>query len=158
MSDGVTDSPCHSRRSRSRAANPPRRRLAEPAGQPTLGLMHTSCMDDVIAVRVRLDTGALRYFVTWGRIFDAVDPSRTEALVLDFAGRCSLGGKALSAETCWSLRDARDETYFYEALVSYSGQLAGRPTDDAGHDRWVADRAAAMAQGREIYYLGLPRP
>lgn len=76
--------------------------------------------------------------------------------MLDHAHRCQLGGEALSAQLCWSLRDARDETYFYEALVSFSADLAGRPTDEAGHDRWSADRAAARTQGREIYYLGLP--
>ena len=95
--------------------------------------------------------------MTWGRIFDAVDPARTEALVLRYASGCSLGGQAMSAEMCWSLQDARDETYFYEAVANYAAQLAGRPTDPAGRARWTEGRAAAMEQGREIYYLGLPR-
>jgi hypothetical protein len=63
----------------------------------------------------------------------------------------------VSADTCRSLRDARDETCFYEALVSLSANLASRPTVDAELDLWLANRAAAITQGREIFYLGLPR-
>jgi hypothetical protein len=112
-------------------------------------------VDDIVAVRVRLDSGDSRYFVTWGRAFDAVDPTKLQEVVLRYAGSCALGGEPVSAEVCWSLRDARDETYFYEAVADFAAQLASRPAD-SGWRGWLDERATEMENGREIYYLGLP--
>jgi hypothetical protein len=42
-------------------------------------------MEDVVAVRVDLVTGESRYFMTWGRIQDVVDPEPLEALVMRHA-------------------------------------------------------------------------
>jgi hypothetical protein len=113
-------------------------------------------VEDIVAVRVALDSGASRYFITWGRVFDSVDPTWTEELVLDASRRFSLGGEPLSAEMCWSLRDARDETYFYEAVAEYAARLAARPTDPDERRAWLAERARDLEAGNGIYYLGLP--
>lgn len=54
-------------------------------------------MEDVIAVEVRLADGARRFFVTWGRIQDPVDPDPVCAVVMRFARGCGLGGEAVTA-------------------------------------------------------------
>lgn len=112
-------------------------------------------MDDIIAVRVRLDTGEDRYFLTWGRVFDRVDSKRTEELVLTSAKQCNLGGQAVSAHLCYSLRDASAEEYFYESLFAMA--CTGGPQFGPHYNDWAAERRHAMEAGREIWYLGKPR-
>ncbi|MEV6931629.1 hypothetical protein AB0M46_45045 [Dactylosporangium sp. NPDC051485] len=113
-------------------------------------------MDDGIAVRVTLEDGAERYFLTWGRIQHAVDPEPVCALVLKWAGQFGLGGRPVSAQLCGTLREAADSgsaPYFFECLL----ELARRPAaDDPGYPQWRASIAAEMEQGRAIYYCGRP--
>ena len=112
-------------------------------------------MEDVVAVMVTLDSGEHRYFMTWGRIQDVIDGAELAALVLREAPRFDLGGEPASAEVCWSLRDARHETYFFEALLAF----AQRPIPyGSGYEAWRAEKAVAMARGEELRYLGRPRP
>jgi hypothetical protein len=109
-------------------------------------------MEDVIAVAVRLEDGAERFFVTWGRIQDAVDHVPVATLVLRHArSGWDLGGTAIGARVCWSLAEARDAPYFYEALVHF-GSLSV-PYGDAYED-WRARIAQEMEKGEHLYYLG----
>ena len=110
-------------------------------------------MDDVVAVEVRLSNGEIRYFITWGRLQSAVDPTAVEALVLDFSRRCALGGEAIEAHLCGSLRDACDEPYFYESLVTFAARY---PRFGPRYKRWRKRMAKRMAEGHEIFYLGAP--
>jgi hypothetical protein len=114
----------------------------------------TVVMDDIVAVEVTLDTGERRYFLTWGRIQAKVDCEPPEALVLEHAGKFALGGTAVSASVCYSLGDASQETYFHECFAELASQRI--PYGD-GYERWRAERAAAMGEGRELNYCGLPR-
>lgn len=113
-------------------------------------------MDDIIAVEVRLADGTPRFFVTWGRIQDAVDTEPVCAVVMRHAPSFSLGGDPVSARVCLSLREAADSDfapYFYECLMSFSrSQL---PTG-ADHEPWRQQRAEAMKGGNEIAYCGQP--
>ena len=115
-------------------------------------------MDDVVAVAVELLTGELRYFITWGRIQDEVDPEPLAALVLEHSSEVALGGPAQRARVCHSLREAADSRsapYFYESLLVFVRQpIPFGP----GYQAWRADRAAAMAMGKEIAYCGEPAP
>lgn len=95
-------------------------------------MANSHAVEDIVAVAVNLDNGDTRYFATGGRIFDSVDPSETERLVLKFANGNSLGGSPVSARVCYLLQDARE--------------------------RWQKDRAKDLRNGRAFYYLGLPRP
>jgi len=111
-------------------------------------------VDDVVAVEVELENGLLRYFVTWGRIQDRVDPQPLEALVLRHSRQFSLPAPAKSARVCGSLREAADSEaapYFYECLLSLGRQPI--PFGD-GYEVWRADRAAAMEEGRGIAFCG----
>jgi hypothetical protein len=114
-------------------------------------------MDNVVAVRVELTNGERRYFVTWGRIQDTVDPQPVETLVLRHSRAFSLGGEVMSAKVCPSLREAADSSsapYFFECLLMFSAQV---PVGD-GYETWRKEREIAMEGGREIAYCGIPFP
>ena len=108
-------------------------------------------MDDWVAVEVRTDTAQTGFFITWGRIQDAVDPGPLEGVILRAATRFQIGGKPLSARVCSSLKDAASQPYFYEALLA----IAQKPIPyGQGFEAWRRERAEAMNEGRDIYFLG----
>ncbi len=75
-------------------------------------------VEDVVAVAVDVDDGTTRFFITWGRIQSTVDPQPLEELVLRHAAGFDLGGTPVRARLCDTLQEARNEPYFFEALVS----------------------------------------
>jgi len=107
-------------------------------------------MEDLVAVALELEDGEEHFFVTWGRIQHPVDPGPLERLVMDNAHGFSLGGTAVRARLCGSLREAAHAPYFYEALFNFArqGPLA------ANYAKWRSARAEAMAAGKELYYVG----
>jgi hypothetical protein len=89
----------------------------------SLDARRTLSMEDVVAVEVELEDGARRYFLTWGRIQDAVDPGPLCALVLAVAPRFALGGTPAHARLCETLRQAAGSDaapYFYECLLRFA--------------------------------------
>ncbi len=48
-------------------------------------------MEDIVALRVTLNTGADRFFLTWGRVFDPVDPEPLIEVVKPHLVRMSRG-------------------------------------------------------------------
>jgi hypothetical protein len=113
-------------------------------------------VDDVIAVRVDLANGARRFFLTFGRIQDAVHPSAVCQLVHAHARGYALGGEPVSAMLCETLREAADTPdapFFYEGFLSL-----GRTVIPFGEDLpdWRAQIAAEMHAGRHLYYCGTP--
>lgn len=112
-------------------------------------------MDDVVAVEVQLADGGRRYFVTWGRIQDPVNPDPLCALVLEMANEAQLGGRAVGARLCDTLREAAisdSAPYFYECLLRFSIPISYGD----GYHVWRAERDEAMHAGREIAYCGRP--
>jgi hypothetical protein len=62
--------------------------------------------------------------------------------------------------SCWNRRagsrwGARSAPYFYESLLTFARQPIPFGPD---YQQWRADRAAAMAMGKEIAYCGEPDP
>jgi hypothetical protein len=110
-------------------------------------------MEDIVAVRVELETGESRYFLTWGRIQDRVDSEILESLVLEYSRRCSLGAAPLRAQLCDSLQEASNEPYFYEGLFSFCSSPI--PLDER-YKNWRKERDLRMKEGKEIYFLGRP--
>jgi hypothetical protein len=113
-------------------------------------------VDDVVAIEVQLADGARRFFLTWGRIQDEVDPEPLCALVLRHATAFSLGGEPIAARVCNTLREAADSNdapYFYECLVEFS--RARIPYGNT-YESWRQERDRAMEHGREISYCGRP--
>lgn len=113
-------------------------------------------MEDVIAVDVRLADGGHRFFVTWGRIQDPVDPDPVCAVVMRCARGYSLGSEPIAAQLCSTLREAaesKEAPWFYEALMSYSRSAI--PFGE-GYEAWREQMVDAMERGKEIYYCGRP--
>lgn len=111
-------------------------------------------MEDIVAVRVKLSSGRSRYFLTWGRIPEAVDPQPLLAIVRGNLHRFDLGGTPKTVEMCPTLQDASGAPYFFETLF----ELAQRPIPfGPGYKAWRRRTLAAMKTGRELHYLGRRR-
>lgn len=107
-------------------------------------------MDNIVAIKITDKVGKPHYLLTWGRIFDAVDPqSLFEVLqphlvsfgLSDFTG----------IKLCRSLKEASDQPYFYEALFSISQH---KIHFGKNYPKWKKKRERKMKSGKEIYYLG----
>ena len=100
-------------------------------------------MEDMVAVEVVLEDGSSRYFMTWGRIQDVVDPEPLEQLILKHSSRVSLRGVPKSARVCSTLSEAQSGPYFFEALLSFaynrfhlmSATSSGERTEEANGKR-----------------------
>lgn len=109
-------------------------------------------LDDLVAVAITFSEGGARYVLAYGRILDTVNPAGLEAVVLKYAQSSDLGGTAVAASACASLREASGEPYFFEALFEMSRNAVepGR----RGYARWKKRIARGMNEGREIWLLG----
>lgn len=94
------------------------------------------------------------YFLTWGRVQDAVETERVEALVARYAKRVTPAkDTVVDVEVCKSLIEARDAPYFFEAFFELcqakipSGWL---------YPLWRRRLASRMERGQGIWFLGLP--
>jgi len=108
-------------------------------------------VDDIVAVEVRLEAGENRYFLTWGRVQDPVDPVPLARLVLSQAHRFGpLGGVPASARVLWSLHPALQAPNFFECFFSMCQAMI--PFGD-GYEKWRSEMATAMERGEQIWYL-----
>ena len=113
-------------------------------------------MDDVVAVRLVMDDGSKRYFVTLGRIFDAVEPQRLLRAVAEHAKAYDLQGTVVEVSLCEMLREAADSSeapYFYEAMLAIS-----RVPIPFGknHAKWQRRTRKAIRRGQHMHYCGGP--
>ena len=108
-------------------------------------------MHDIVAVEVRLVSGERRYFLTWGRIQDSVDPGPVAAVVLRNAHRFAIDGEPESARLLWTLHPAVDTPGFWDAFfdMCQPGKVGTRR-----FSRWRKKIAELQEQGKEIWYLG----
>lgn len=109
-------------------------------------------MHDIVAVEVRLVSGERRYFLTWGRIQDPVEPVPLAALVLRNAGRFAIDGQAESARVLWTLHPAIDTPGFWDAFFDMCQRRI--PFGNRRYERWRKKIAERQGQGKEIWYLG----
>jgi hypothetical protein len=108
-------------------------------------------VEDLVAVELRTKDGQLCYFLTWGRIQDAVDPAPLSELILSVADRFSVPGAPVSARVCGSLQEARGAPLFFEALFEF----AQRPIPfGSDYETWRSETDAKMRAGKEIYFAG----
>jgi hypothetical protein len=63
-------------------------------------------MEDIVAVRLTLISGRMRYFLTWGRIPEVIDPQPLLATVRDNLHRFDLGGIPATNDMYPTLQDA----------------------------------------------------
>jgi hypothetical protein len=127
-------------------------------GRPACGFRRASTMrrvDIIIAVRVKLDSGADRYFLTWGDLGpNRPWPGDIERAVLKSSPRWALGGTAVDARVCDSLQAASGERYFYENLTSMQYEMP-RPASRT-FLAWAGAMTAAVLRGEQLHYLGRP--
>jgi len=111
-------------------------------------------MEDIVAVRVTLTSGRSRYFLTWGRIPEAIDPQPLLAIVSDNLHRFDLGGEPRAVDLCPSLQEAAGAPYFFEALF----QMSQKPIPfGPGYKPWSKRMLLAIQGGSELYDLGRRR-
>jgi len=107
-------------------------------------------MEDVVAVRFRDAERGEACILTWGRVFDPVDP--TELLAGLERVLPELGFRdAAGMRVCDSLREANDFEYFYEGLIHYAALVANERVHD---DSWRALQRSDESLRRSIYLLG----
>jgi hypothetical protein len=107
-------------------------------------------MEDIVAIRVRLESGVSRYFLTWGRIFDAVHESEFVDTIRPHVLRM-VRDKTAAVELCDNLQEASQAPYFFEAFFKMCQE--GIPYGP-GHQDWRMKRQEALRAGKEIYFLG----
>lgn len=110
-------------------------------------------MEDLVAIAVELDTGDVRYFITWGRIQQSVDPKPLARLILEQCHHFALGGTALTARVCTTLQEAAQQPLFYEALFSFAQQKIPFGPE---YQQWREAINVRMHEGKELYLLGVP--
>jgi hypothetical protein len=108
-------------------------------------------MEDVVAVRVTFVGGGVRFFMTWGRLFDPVDPAQLCATIRQQVSARSAGGEVDDVSVCETLQEAREAPYFYEGLLHFAWE---RPAYGEGYERWRAAKASAIRGGKDVYDLG----
>jgi hypothetical protein len=111
-------------------------------------------MEDIVAVEVELEDGDRCYFLTWGRIQDAVDPEPLERLIFERCRRFDLGGIPVRARLCGTLQEAVDAPYFYEYFF-----MMGQEKIPFGrrYKRWRREMNKKMLEGKELCHLGNPK-
>jgi hypothetical protein len=108
-------------------------------------------MEDIVAVAVKLDDATEHFFLTWGRIQDAVDPTPLAELVLRQSHRFVRGGTPISARVCSSLQEAAHTALFYEGFFSFCQTRIPYGPD---YQNWRQTMHERMQQGKELYFLG----
>jgi len=107
-------------------------------------------MDDLIAIRVTENDGGSVAFLTWGRLFDAVDDSEILAAVekaLPVFGVREYKGLVV----CDNLGEVAGERYFYEGLFHFAAKF------DHGYknyESWRKKKLELVKSGKDIYFLG----
>jgi hypothetical protein len=107
-------------------------------------------MDDVIGVRVRDAKRGWVGFVTYGRLWDRVDPANELAAIS--AHFSTFGIKEpVDVRLCDSLQELASAKYFYEALLTFAWQPV---PFGPGYEAWRAEMRSAVENGKHIFYVG----
>lgn len=108
-------------------------------------------MEDVVGIKVRDAKNGWFGFVTWGRLWDAVDGTELIRAVTPHLTGFQDITHPQEVQICNSLRDLRDAEYFYEGLISFSRE---RPPYGDGYEAWRKRKQRDIQDGRDIYFIG----
>lgn len=109
-------------------------------------------MDTLVCIRVELVQAVeSAYFMTYGRVFNPIDPEFLLKLVSRALPKFGLEGKATELEVCATLASASAAPYFYEALSEATSLRCG---GDRDYDSWCKSTRNLMEDGKLIWYLG----
>lgn len=93
-------------------------------------------------------------FLTWGRVFDAVDPSELLAALKRLLP--SMGFRRVhKISICYDLGDVRDYRYFYEGLLSFAARMATEPYQTKA---WAKAQRSDDALRKGAFLIGPRRP
>jgi hypothetical protein len=110
-------------------------------------------MDNVVCVKVNDRKRGAVFVITWGRVFDPIDPrSLFEALGHGLRLNGLLDIKSM--QLCSSLAEGAAETYFYEALISVAHKPI--PFGRERYPRWARKMRQAIKLGKESYIITDP--
>jgi hypothetical protein len=109
-------------------------------------------VEDIVAIKAIDSRGKRHFFVTWGRVFDPVDPQPLLSAVRPALSRFGLS-TIRRLEVCSTLQEASEQPYFFEALLAFSQK---RVPSAKARRAWSAARRKQIAAGKDIYYLGTP--
>lgn len=112
-------------------------------------------MDTIVAVRASSPAHGGVYFLTWGRVQDAVDTAGIERVVSDYVVRSTDLRDVEQIEVCASLGEAANAPFFFESFFDMSQRR--RPEKGWQLALWRRRTAKRMARGQDIWFLGLPR-
>lgn len=104
------------------------------------------------AVRLISSTHGDLFLLTWGNVYDR---ARLSNVVRDYISRHGdLAGTISGIELCRTVGEAAQAPYFFEAFFEMA-----RSRRRQVRSMWILQRRATarkMAEGREIWFLGLP--
>jgi hypothetical protein len=107
-------------------------------------------MEELVAIKVVDAKRSAHFFITWGRVFDAVGPEPLVSAVRRQLRQFGIHA-VRSIRICDTLQEAADQPYFYEALIAFSQQ---RVPYGHAYPKWRTTRRKQIEAGKEIYYLG----
>lgn len=110
-------------------------------------------MHHIVAVEVTLADSSKRYFLTWGRIHDAVDPKPLEELVLHQARNRGLKSSPVSTRLCQTLAEAAGTPFFFECFFDLCQQKI--PFGE-GYASWAEAMRKEMEEGHQLYLASFP--
>jgi hypothetical protein len=106
-------------------------------------------MEDVVAIEATVADGSKLYCMTWGRVFDPVDP--TELLDVVYPLMVKPEDEPASLRVCDSLQEASGAPYFFEALIFFGQRHI--PVGP-GYSEWEYRMRIAVKSGKQVYRLG----
>lgn len=110
-------------------------------------------MENLVGIIVKDKNFGEVGFVTWGRVFDRVDPEPLlEAIKLNLK---IFGIKELeSIEVCDTLQEVSGFPYFYEAIFKFARDIIPK---NMLYENWCKKKRQAILEGEDIYFLGLTK-
>lgn len=92
-------------------------------------------------------------FMTWGRLFDRVDPQSVIDTLKDYLSKFGINN-AKSIEVCNSLQETSHYLYFYEGLFELCQEIIPATADE--YTKWKDQKLQSMKNGEWFYFLGIP--
>lgn len=122
-------------------------------GHLDLGCYNLAAHGRHIAIKAVDKSGRTHFFLTWGRVFDAVEDDSLLAAVRPNLSTWGVDPDS-SLEVCYTLQEAAAEPYFYEGLF---GMAQERIPFGPKYKAWQSRKRKQITKGKEIWYLGKKR-
>ena len=109
-------------------------------------------MHDLVVLKVEDGSKQTHYIMTWGRVFDHVNPEELETLVTRNAAAFGIS-EFRRAKVCETLLEAAGTKYFYESFFDFCQQKI--PLGTTAHLRWRKLIRKEMKSGKHLAYCGV---